>query len=221
MKNDQTISSRLKKLMKEKGISLNRLAELSGINKGNLSRYVSGESQPRQTSIHKLAQALDVDEVWIMGLSEDRKQENGTSRIFRKGYESAVKTLSRIIRIPIFNPLSCGTGTWVEEYPEDYIGLPEGYIRTSLPLIANEAEGDSMEPTISNGDLLIFAVGDEVQSGQVGAFGYEGAFYCKRLRSHDGDKWLYSDNPEYAPIRIEKPEAFQTLGKLRAVVKKQ
>lgn len=214
------LSGRLKHLRKQKGKTLAEMSKDTGLTPAALSNYENGIRTPRMDTLDLLSDYFNVDLDYLTGKSEVENRY-GFEGIYRKGYESAMKTLSQIIRIPIFKPLSCGTGTWVEEYPEDYIGLPEGYIRTSLPLIANEAEGDSMEPTISNGDLLIFAVGDEVQSGQVGAFGYEGAFYCKRLREHNGDKWLHSDNPEYAPINIEDEEAFRPIGKLRAVVKKQ
>lgn len=168
MEAEKTFQSRLQEIMDERGISLNRLADLADINKGNLSRYLRGESSPRQKSIHRLAKALDVDEVWLMGLSDFRKQETSKQKTYRDGYDAGIHTISEMDKIPVYNAISCGTGTWIEEYPHDFVGLPSGYIKTGLPLFANEASGDSMEPAISEGDLLIFSQTSEIPSGQIG-----------------------------------------------------
>lgn len=220
MEAEKTFQSRLQEIMDERGISLNRLADLADINKGNLSRYLRGESSPRQKSIYRLAKALDVDEVWLMGLSDFRKQETSKQKTYRDGYDAGIHTISEMDKIPVYNAISCGTGTWIEEYPHDFIGLPNGYIKTGLPLFANEASGDSMEPAISEGDLLIFSQTSEIPSGQIGSFSYEGEYYCKRYKNFNGEIWLYSDNPDYEPIRITNLESFKVLGWLRAIVTK-
>ena len=56
------------------------LARATGINKSSLSRYLSGEYEPKQKAINKLAIALNVSEMWLWGYDvpkeRDIKQKN-------------------------------------------------------------------------------------------------------------------------------------------------
>lgn len=53
----------------------------TGIDKGALSSYLSGKYEPKSDGIHKLAEALDVSEMWLWGYDcpmqrPARKKEN-------------------------------------------------------------------------------------------------------------------------------------------------
>lgn len=39
----------------------------TGINRSAISRYLSGEYEPKQDAIHKIAKCLDVSEMWLWG----------------------------------------------------------------------------------------------------------------------------------------------------------
>lgn len=43
------------------------LVRETGLNRGTISRYLSGEVEPRHEAVHKLAIALDVSEMWLFG----------------------------------------------------------------------------------------------------------------------------------------------------------
>ena len=43
------------------------LVSLTGIGKSSISTYLSGEYEPKQRNIYKIAKALDVSEAWLMG----------------------------------------------------------------------------------------------------------------------------------------------------------
>lgn len=62
-----TTSNRLKIAMKEAGKKQVDLVNETGINRSAISRYLSGEYEPKQTAIYKLAKALDVSEMWLWG----------------------------------------------------------------------------------------------------------------------------------------------------------
>jgi transcriptional regulator with XRE-family HTH domain len=49
----------IKEKRKEKGISLNQLAEKTGINKGNLSKIENGHTNITIKTLKKIAKALD------------------------------------------------------------------------------------------------------------------------------------------------------------------
>jgi len=43
------------------------LVDLTGLNKSTISRYCSGDVEPKADAINKLASALDVAEMWLWG----------------------------------------------------------------------------------------------------------------------------------------------------------
>lgn len=70
------IGNRLNQAMGLRGLTQTDIINKTGITKGALSSYLSGRYEPKQTNIYKLAKALDVSPVWLMGfdVSMDRKE---------------------------------------------------------------------------------------------------------------------------------------------------
>lgn len=68
-----TIASRIREAMNIRGMKQVDLVNATGIGKSSISTYLSGEYEPKQKNIYKIAQALDVNEAWLMG--EDAPME--------------------------------------------------------------------------------------------------------------------------------------------------
>lgn len=62
-----TTPDRLREAMTAAGKKQIDLVNDTGLNRGTISRYLSGEYEPKQTAIYKLAKALDVSEMWLWG----------------------------------------------------------------------------------------------------------------------------------------------------------
>lgn len=62
-----TIADRIREAMERKGIKQSELVSMTGIGKSSISTYLSGEYEPKQRNIYKIAKALDVNEAWLMG----------------------------------------------------------------------------------------------------------------------------------------------------------
>lgn len=62
-----TISNRIKKALEIRNMKQVDLVEKTGIGKSSISTYISGEYEPKQKNIYKLAKALEVSESWLMG----------------------------------------------------------------------------------------------------------------------------------------------------------
>lgn len=75
-----TTAERLLEAMRDIEMQPADLARATGINKSSLSRYLSGEYEPKQKAINKLAIALNVSEMWLWGYDvpkeRDIKQKN-------------------------------------------------------------------------------------------------------------------------------------------------
>lgn len=72
-------------------------------------------------------------------------------------------------------------------------------------LFALTVSGDSMEPSLYDGDLVIINTGDTKPVDEaVFVINYEGEIIIKRLWRDAGEWWLTSDNPRHKPKRCHK-----------------
>lgn len=62
-----SISQRLKEALTIRGMKQSELSKLTGIGKSSISTYLSGEYEPKRKNIYKLAEALNVNESWLIG----------------------------------------------------------------------------------------------------------------------------------------------------------
>lgn len=60
-------SVRLKRAMAIREMTASDLVRKTGISKGSISQYMSGYVKPKQDRIYLLANALEVDPVWLIG----------------------------------------------------------------------------------------------------------------------------------------------------------
>ena len=197
--------------MKELKITQESLAERLGVTQGAVAHWLSGRREPDLETISRVLAVLDMPGLQI-GENSDGKtgaddhhgpDENGSPS--KKDYALIPQYTARA---------SAGKG-----YHNDHIELSEGqglvFKRDWLKRLSLKegtscviyAEGSSMEPTISDGDvLLIDRASTEPRSGKVYAIQRpDGSISVKRLvqtfaggwvvRSDNPDKTLYPDEP--------------------------
>jgi len=112
--------------------------------------------------------------------------------------------------IPVLGKVPAGFPNECREEIIEYISLPNIPAGAYALII----HGESMSPTIRNGDYVIFLPGaDAVKSGDVVIVNNEwGESMCKRYREKDDEQLLVSDNAEYQAV---KPNShFEILGKV-------
>ena len=66
-KRSATTAERLRQALDMRHMKQIELATLSGINKGAISHYIAGDYEPKNETLHKLAKALEVNEMWLWG----------------------------------------------------------------------------------------------------------------------------------------------------------
>ncbi len=88
---------RLKEAMKEADKKQIDLARETGLNRGTISRYLSGEVEPRQDAAYKLALALDVSETWLWGYDVPKERS-----IVQKKNDDLVKIIVQMRKDPKF-----------------------------------------------------------------------------------------------------------------------
>lgn len=66
-----TFSERLRASMDSSNMKAVELHERTGISKASISEYLSGNYEPKQRNIFKIAQALNVSPSYLMGVNDD------------------------------------------------------------------------------------------------------------------------------------------------------
>lgn len=142
------IGRRIRELRMSKGLTLEELGTIVGLNKSTVKRYEDGEIKNLTVDNLKLfAKALDVDPEYIMAL--DNYNEVKTSRI------------------KVYGKICAGNGKLAYEDFIDEIYNP--YPRAKGKLIALQVNGNSMNKVIANGDYAIIRLQQDVNNGEIAA----------------------------------------------------
>ena len=81
------LCDRLQEAMKIRGFRAVDLIEATGIPKGTISYYISGKTEPKADSLYAIAQALNVNEAWLLGYdipmerTEDQKKNDQLAKL--------------------------------------------------------------------------------------------------------------------------------------------
>jgi len=90
----KTIAERIKTGLELRNMKQADLVEKTGIGKSSISTYISGEYEPKQRNIYKIALALDVNESWLMGY--DVPMERKTTVTVTKEEEFLLKDFQKL-----------------------------------------------------------------------------------------------------------------------------
>ena len=140
---------------------------------------------------------------------------------FGQGGSSAANPKG-VTLIPVMEQaFSAGHGQFVPDTEEitEYISVPNNLKRFNGKLAASRVQGDSMEPTLYNGDIIICDLNGYDGTDGIYTIIYKGNGFVKRLqRTSDGVK-IISDNRHYDPMfESSQSDDFRVIGKVRAVM---
>lgn len=202
MNREIKFASMVEKYMRMNGLTMKELGEKVGRGESTVSMWIANKSTPPMGIVQKLADLFGV-----------------TTDVMIYGDEQVTPLPKSSISIPLYTSISCGTGLFVDDKVEDYIAVPDKYIKKGHEYFANTASGDSMiGKGIKNGDVLVFEKTNIVENGQIGAFCVgESEAVCKTFRKlPNGLIMLESANEKYDPIMVDlTDECFRVIGKYK------
>lgn len=182
-------------IVRQKGESLAGLSRMLGRNAAYLQQFVTRGSPKRldERDRRHLAAYLGVGEAMLGGDAG----ETGPVTV-------------RVRRIDA--SASAGPGALVEEEGASAEAIPQEWLRRlnlrrdQISFIA--ARGDSMEPGIADGDLMLVdhSARNVGPRGAVFVLRFRGAVVVKRLALRDGVVAVVSDNPTYATDEVPASE---------------
>ena len=93
-------SVRISKALSIRGMKQSELCEKTGIPKSAISQYISGSFEPKQDRLFIIAQALNVDPVWLMGFDVPMEKEKEISHSEPSLTEGEKMLLDLFNRVP-------------------------------------------------------------------------------------------------------------------------
>lgn len=221
------LSTRLKTLLDEKGLSMNAFSKLVGVSQPAISDIVSGKTRAPK-NIVEIATALGVNVHWLKtGEGERELNDKVITALYTEEQDEQHHLRVDLLDVQL---AANSTGIINSDYPEVLSRLyftEEGVQRllgrsTTQGIYLFSVRTDSMMPTIMPDDLVFIdtKINEYVGDG-VYAFNLNGELYIKRLQRLPTDIFrALSDNPLYPPFDITD-ELFDTaviIGKfIRAV----
>lgn len=221
-----SLNSRIKERREALNMSRTELADIIGVTSSAIANYENGISSPKIELLYKLFEALKCDANYLYQdemkeftnetPSNDEliiiKKYRSLDSLDKKAIDVLLDTLSKRqseqtaefiqLESPMLLPyygriVSAGTGQYVfDDIPPEMIEVESNHI-TMQADFAVGVNGDSMEPTYKDRDVLLIKKQPSVNIGEIGIFMINGEAFVKEfagstLKSHN-DK--YEDIP--------------------------
>lgn len=129
-----------------------------------------------------------------------------------------------VLLIPVMDQVfSAGHGQFVPENDvvKEYIAVPNDLKKYGKSLAASKVRGDSMEPTLYDGDTIICDNNGYDGTDGIYTILYKGSGFVKRLQSTGDGVKIISDNQLYEPMFASEGndgDNFEVIGKVRCVM---
>lgn len=192
-----TTGKRIKKRRTELGLTVDDLAKKLGKNRATVYRYESDEIENFPTSVlEPLAKVLKTSPAYLMGWV-DAAEDSACSF-------SNPQKISTVINV--YGRVAAGIPLEMIEDVIDTEEIPEDMAKTGS-FFGLQIHGDSMEPKISDGDIVIVRQQDDAETGDTVIATVNGTdATCKRLRKYRDGIELISTNPSYEPMFFSNQE---------------
>ena len=218
----------------EKGLTDYRVAKDTGIGTATLSNWKNGKYTPKADKLAKIAEYLGVSPDEFGAVASKRKN---IIRVYHPSREEKPQIarepsisysdlftgragLRVSFRIPVLGRVAAGIPIEATEDIIDWEEITESMKRDG-DYFALKIQGDSMEPKISNGDVVIVRQQEDADDGDIVIALIDGEdAVCKKIKKYpDGSVALVSTNPVYEPLFFTQEEIIEKPVKVIGKVK--
>ena len=191
---------KLKELRENKGMSQAEFAADFGVTQSAVGNWESGSRKPNIDKIKKIADYFNVPvSVLIDDEGNVKKSKTPTS------------PESRATRIPVYGCVAAGIpieaiDNFDSTDPDDWEEIDE-HMSKDGDYFALRIKGDSMEPKMSSGDVVIVRKQPDAESGDIAIVCINGdEATCKKIKKTPEGIMLISLNPAYEPMFYSKKQ---------------
>lgn len=181
MNTNSEVVELVKKLTAEQNMSMSELARRVGIAKSAISRYFNGTRELPLNKIGDFASVLHTTPDYLLGMEYEPQIPQG-------------------FKIPVLGTVAAGIPISAVEDILDYEEVPQSW-ENQGEFFALKIKGDSMEPRMESGDVVIVKQQSDANSGDTVIVLVNGDdATCKRLEKTENGIMLVSTNPKYPPM---------------------
>lgn len=192
--------NRVKELRIRAGMQQKELALLAGVSRPIVSEWEHGKKNPSGERLRKLSEIFKVDPGTILGYSQQEPFVLDLQRFSPESNRTEISGTVPIQRnaVPIIGNIACGERITPDTNPQGFADLPDG-VHADFAL---RCKGDSMTPTIQDGDLVLIRQQPEVENGQIAAVNVNGETTLKHVYRQSHGLLLTADNANFPPVFV-------------------
>ena len=174
--------ARIKSAREDLKLTKRELAKRIGVHESSINKYEKGLVDIPLSKISELARVLKVTEAYLMGWEEKSEQP------------------PQGLQIPVLGTVAAGIPISAVEDILDYEEVPQSW-ESQGEFFGLRIKGDSMEPRMESGDVVIVRQQSDANSGDTVIVLVNGDdATCKKLQKTDNGIMLVSTNPKYPPM---------------------
>ena len=176
---NDSIGGRIKQLRQSRSITQKELSEMLYKSESTVRMWELGKSEPDLEMLKKIANFFNVSVDYLLN----------DGLITKRG-----------VKIPVFGNVAAGIPIDAITDIEDYEEITEE-LAASGEYVALKIKGDSMEPKMSQGDVVIVRVQPTIESGEIAIVLINGDnATCKKVKKTEEGIMLISLNSAYEPM---------------------
>lgn len=180
--------ARIKSAREDLKLTKRELAKRIGVHESSINKYEKGLVDIPLSKISELARVLKVTEAYLMGWEEKTPQT-------QQG-----------LQIPVLGNVAAGIPISAVEDILDYEEIPQSW-ENQGEFFALRIKGDSMQPKMDDGDVVIVRQQSDANSGDTVIVLVNGDdATCKKLQKTENGIMLLSTNPNYLPMFFTNEE---------------
>lgn len=174
--------ARIKSAREDLKLTKRELAKRIGVHESSINKYEKGLVDIPLSKISELARVLKVTEAYLMGWEEKSEQP------------------PQGLQIPVLGTVAAGIPISAVEDILDYEEVPQSW-ESQGEFFGLRIKGDSMEPRMESGDVVIVRQQSDANSGDTVIVLVNGDdATCKKLQKTDNGIMLVSTNSKYPPM---------------------
>ena len=178
--------ARIKLAREDLKLTKRELAKRIGVHESSINKYEKGLVDIPLSKISELSRVLNVTEAYLMGWEDEQKPQG--------------------LQIPVLGNVAAGIPISAVEDILDYEEVPQSW-ENQGEFFALRIKGDSMQPKMDDGDVVIVRQQSDANSGDtVIALVNGDDATCKRLEKTDNGIMLVSTNAKYPPMFFTNEE---------------
>ena len=195
----ESFANRLQKAMNYANMKQVDLVNKTGLDKTLINKYLAGIMKAKQDKLTILADALNVNEVWLMGYDVPMERNLNAYNVDELG--------NSVIPIPILGTVKAGYDYLAQENWIGTIDVETSLVGNGEDYFALKVHGDSMSPSLIENDIVIVKKQNDFENGNIVVAIINGnEATIKRGKKSETGILLQPLNTDYEPLIFTNEE---------------